>query len=150
LAGLRAIAEALEDGVVDDDLPRYYAVLREETERLRGLVDDLFELSRTQSGVLRLELERVSLGDVVSDAVAGIALVADAKGVRVEERRAGSPQCDVAPPELLRALRNVLENAVRHTPSDGTVVVETTVDAGSAIVSVSDDGGGIAPHDLSR
>jgi signal transduction histidine kinase len=151
LAGLRAIAEALEDDVVRHDVARYYALLREETERLSALVDDLFELSRTQSGVLRLELQRVQLGDVVSDAIAGIAPVARAKGVRLEGRLGNDlPVCAVAPSELLRALRNVVENAVRYTPSDGTVLVEATVDGGDALVSVTDDGGGIAPADLPR
>ncbi|HEX5095084.1 MAG TPA: HAMP domain-containing sensor histidine kinase, partial [Acidimicrobiia bacterium] len=151
LSGLRAIAEALEDGVVGDDAPRYYALLREETERLSVLVDDLFELSRTQAGVLRLELQRVQLGEVVSDAIAGMAPVAAAKGVRLESRDLdGLPDCSVAPPELLRALRNLLENAVRHTPADGTVLVETTLDGPDAVVSVIDDGGGIADADLPR
>jgi signal transduction histidine kinase len=151
LAGLRAIAEALEDGVVADDPVRYYALLREETERLTSLVDDLFELSRTQAGALRLELQRVQLGDVVSDAIAGIAPIAQAKGVHVEGRLPeGLPPCNVAPFELLRALRNLLENAVRHTPHDGTVIVEATVDRDATVVSVIDDGGGIPAADLPR
>ncbi len=148
LAGLRAIAEALEDGVVDDT-PRYYTLMRQETERLTTLVDDLFELSRTQSGVLQLEFQRVSLDDVVSDAIAGISPVADAKGVKVEGRIDGQiPECSASPSELLRALRNILENAVRHTPSDGTVLVEARAEEGVAVVSVIDDGGGIPDADL--
>jgi signal transduction histidine kinase len=151
LSGLRAIAEALEDGVVADDTSRYYALLREETERLTALVDDLFELSRTQAGVLRLELQRVQLGDVVSDALAVIAPVARAKGVRLEGRLPdGLPLCNVAPSELQRALRNLLENAVRHTPHDGTVIVEARVDGDATVVSVIDDGGGIPVADLPR
>ncbi len=150
LSGIRAIAEALEDGLVDDP-GRYYALMREESERLSLLVDDLFELSRTQSGVLRLEFQRVSVDDVVSDAVEGIAPVADAKGVRVEGRVNGPiPPCAASPPELLRALRNILENAVRHTPSDGTVVVEAHAGALGAVLSVVDDGGGIPVDDLER
>jgi signal transduction histidine kinase len=152
LAGIRAMTEALEDGVVDGDAAHgYYALLRDEAERLSLLVDDLFELSRTQTGALRLELQRVSLDDLLSDAVAGIAPVAHAKGVRVERRvTAPPPECAGSPPELLRALRNVLENAVRHTPSDGAVVVEAGVVGADAVLSVVDDGGGIAVADLPR
>ena len=74
LAGMRAIVEALDDGVVDDPatVARYLRTLREEVDRLSILVDDLFELSRTQAGVLRLQFERVSLGDLVSDVLAGL------------------------------------------------------------------------------
>ncbi len=153
LAGIKALAEALEDGVVDDPttIERYHRALGVEVDRLSGLVDDLFELSRAQAGVLRLELERVSLGDLVSDALASATPVAAAKGVRLEGRIAGEPpQLDASSPEVLRALRNILENAIRHTPADGTVLVEAGVEAGRAYVSVVDDGGGIAEADLPR
>jgi signal transduction histidine kinase len=152
LAGLRALAEALDDGVVDGETARRYcSLMRVETERLSSLVDDLFELSRTQAGVLRLELQRVSLGDLVSDAVAGLSPVARAKGVHLEGRLLGLPaDCNASPAELLRALRNVLENAVRHTPSDGTVVVEASTVGDAAVLSVADDGGGIPIADLPR
>jgi signal transduction histidine kinase len=153
LAGIRAMVEALEDGVVDDSetVARYHRTLREEADRLASLVDDLFELSRSQAGVLRLELERVSLADVVSDALAGAAPVAQAKGVRLHGvMRDQVPELHASAPELLRALRNILENAIRHTPSDGTVVVEAGVDAGQAFVAVVDHGGGIPEPDLDR
>ena len=91
LAGMRAIVEAIDDGVVDDPatIARYCHTLREEVDRLTALVDDLFELSRTQAGVLRLQFERVSLGDLVSDAIAGSAPIAAAKGVQLEGRVVG-------------------------------------------------------------
>jgi signal transduction histidine kinase len=153
LAGIRAMVEALEDGVVDDPetVARYHRRLREEADRLAALVDDLFELSRSQAGVLRLELERVSLAEVVSDALAGAAPVADAKGVRLRGvMRDEAPTLRASAPELLRALRNILENAIRHTPSDGTVVVEAGVDAGRAFIAVVDHGGGIPEPALDR
>jgi signal transduction histidine kinase len=153
LAGIRAVVEALEDGVVQDPttVARYYTTLRIECDRLSGLVDDLFELSRTQAGVLRLEFERVSLGDLVSDAVATAAPVATAKGVHLEGHLDGAPpELSVSVPELLRALRNILENAIRHAPADGTVVVEAGREAGRAYISVRDNGGGIPESDLAR
>jgi signal transduction histidine kinase len=153
LAGIRAIAEALEDGLAADDytLDRYHETLRLEADRLSGLVDDLFELSRAQQGMIRLEWERVSLRDLVSDAIAGISPIAEAKGVTIEGRvREQQPELRVSPPELLRALRNILENAVRHTPSDGSVVVEAGLEGTDAIVSIVDTGGGIADADMDR
>lgn len=153
LAGIRAIAEALEDGVVDDGatVSRYHTTLREEADRLAHLVDDLFELSRTQAGVLRLETARVPLADLVSDALAGAAPVAAAKGVVLRgELREPAPEVEASAPELLRALRNLLENAIRHTPSDGTVLVEAGRTAHHAYVTVLDTGGGIPEPDLER
>ena len=156
LAGMRAIVEALEDGVVDDPetVARYLRTMREEVDHLAALVDDLFELSRTQAGALRLHFERVSLGDLVSDVLAGSAPVAAAKGVKLEGRLVGPPpELEVSAPEVLRALRNLLENAIRHTPSDGSVVVEAGIDdelPDYAYVAVRDTGGGVPLDDLPR
>ena len=156
LAGMRAVVEALEDGVVDDPatVDRYLRTLREQVDGLALLVDDLFELSRTQAGALRLHFERVSLGDLVSDALAGTAPVAAAKGVRLEGRLVGPPPAlDVSAPEVQRALRNLLENAIRHTPSDGSIVVEAGRDEQVpewAYVAVHDTGGGVPDEDLGR
>jgi signal transduction histidine kinase len=156
LAGIRAMAEALEDGVVEDPatVERYHRRLREEADHLAALVDDLFELSRSQAGALRLDYTTVSLADLVSEAVAGSAPIAAAKGVHLEGRMVGvSTDIEASPPEVLRALRNLLENAIRHTPSDGSVVVEAGIDRGSpecVFVSVSDGGGGINDTDLAR
>jgi signal transduction histidine kinase len=153
LAAIRAMVEALEDGVVADPetVARYYSTLRAEADRLAALVDDLFELSRTQSGVIELQLERVSLSDLVSDAIAGVAPVAAAKGVRLEGRVDGArAEVAVSTPEVLRALRNVLENAIRHTPPDGSVTVVAGSESNEAYVSVVDSGGGIPEADLAR
>ena len=153
LAGIRAVAEALEDGVVSDEdsMRRYHRTLREEADHLTGLVDDLFELSRAQAGVLQLELERISLGDVVSDALSGAGPIAAAKGVRLIGRLEGAaPELSASAPELLRVLRNILENAIRHTPTDGTVIVEAGTASNRAFVSVVDSGGGIDDKDLTR
>ena len=153
LAGIRAMAEALEDGVVDDPatVARYHRTIRFETERLAGLVDDLFELSRIHAGALRLQMERVSLGDIVSDALAAADPLARSKGVRLEGRLAGAPPAlDVSTPEFQRVLRNLLSNAIRHTPSDGTVFVEAGASDGAAYIAVADGCGGIADAELSR
>jgi signal transduction histidine kinase len=153
LAAIRAVTEALEDGVVDDraTIARYYRTLRTEADRLAGLVDDLFELSRIHSGALRLQWERTSLADVVSDALAAADPVASAKGVRLRGRLIEDPpQLMLSTPHVARVLRNLLENAIRHTPSDGTVSVEAGVDAEAAYVSVADGCGGIEPAHLER
>jgi signal transduction histidine kinase len=153
LAGIRAIAEALEDGVVDDPetVARYHRTLRIETDRLARLVDELFELSVIHAGALRLQMERVSLGDLVSDALAASAATARARGVRLQGQLNNSaPELDLAPTEVARVLRNLLENAIRHTPSDGSVWVQAGVEDGDAYVSVADQCGGIPPSDLDR
>lgn len=153
LSGIRALVEALEDRVVDDQatVARYHRTIRQETDRLAGLVDDLFELSRIHAGALHLRPEHVRLGDLVSDALAGAAPVAAAKGVRLEGRVEGvDPQLHLSTAEVLRVLRNLLDNAIRHTPTDGAVVVHAGATAEAAYVEVTDSCGGIPEDDLDR
>ena len=152
LAGIRAMAEALEDGVADDPVTivRYQRGIRVEADRIAGLVDDLFELSRINAGTLSLQLERVSLADVVSDAIAGTSGIARTKGVRLEGRMANACELELSTREIARALRNVLENAIRHTPCDGAVWVEADADDRHAYVSVVDACGGISDRDIDR
>jgi signal transduction histidine kinase len=153
LAGIRAVAEALEDGMVEDPetTARYYRTVRIETERLARLVDELFELSVIHAGALRLEMERVSLSDLVSDAVSAASASARSRGVRVEGQVNGSPpELEAAPSAVARVLRNLLDNAIRHTPSDGSVWVQTGLEDGDAYVSVADQCGGIPESDLPR
>jgi signal transduction histidine kinase len=153
LAGVRAIAEALEDGIAEDaeTTQRYLRTLRTEADKLTTLVDDLFELSRAQVGQLLQPFEAMSLHDLVSDALAGVTPVAEAKGVRLEGRVEGPPHdVEGSPMALLRALRNILENAVRHTPSEHLVLVQAEVRGNDAFVSILDHGGGIAEADLPR
>jgi signal transduction histidine kinase len=153
LAGIRAMVEALDDGVVSDEgtVRRYHRQLGEEVERLARLVDDLFELSRIEADALHLTLERVSLGEVVSDAVAGATVVAQAKGIRVDGRVDGRvPEVAASVRELTRVVRNLLDNAIRHTPPGGEVLVEVGGAGDHAIVSVSDQCGGIPDDDLDR
>ena len=152
LAGMRAMAEALEDGVVADPgtVAEYHRRIRVETDRMAGLVDDLFELSRINAGAVRLTLESVSLADVVSDAVATAAPVARAKGVRLVSEPGEYPSVRASEPELGRVLRSLLVNAVRHTPPERAVVVAGGTGPTGGWVAVTDGFGGIPEEDLAR
>lgn len=152
LAGMRAMAEALEDEVVSDaeTVHRYHGRIRSETDRLTDMVDDLFELSRIHAGALRLYRQRVGLDDLVAEAVAGTEPLARAKGVRLRGEATSGLPVEVDAAELGRALRNLVVNAIRHTPNDGTIEVVGQVRDGMACVTVSDACGGIPEGDLSR
>ncbi len=153
LAGIRAMAEALEDGVVTDveTVDRYHAGLRREADRLAVMVDDLFELSRINASALNLSMQEVSLADVVSDAIASATPVASAKGVRLVGGASDVlPLVEGSLPELGRVLRNLLSNAIRHTPADGVISVQAGSDETSAFVEVVDACGGIPEQDLPR
>jgi signal transduction histidine kinase len=152
LAGLRVMAEALEDGVVTDpaDVARYHRGILRETDRMATMVDDLFELSRIQAGALRLAVERVGLADLVSDAIAAADPVARSNGVRLTGSAPAGQRVDVDPRQMARVLHNLVANAIRHTPDDGTVEVAGTITDADLRVVVADTCGGIPEADLPR
>ncbi|HEV3476895.1 MAG TPA: histidine kinase dimerization/phospho-acceptor domain-containing protein, partial [Rubrobacteraceae bacterium] len=127
LASARALIEAVADGVVDDPetRARYLASARSELAKLGRLVDDLFELARIDAGVLRPQLEETSLRDLVSDTLSSFGPEAERRGVRLVGEIA--PEVDPVlanPSNLQRVLYNLVSNALRHTPADGTVFLK--------------------------
>ncbi|WP_330286854.1 sensor histidine kinase [Streptomyces sp. NBC_00576] len=149
LAGLRAMSEALEDGVATDP-GRYLRQMRTEVERLNDMVGDLFELSRIHAGALALSTSRMSVYDLVGDALAGVYPLAHEHGVRLVGGRVEQVPVEVDGKEMSRVLGNLLVNAIRRTPTDGTVMVAAERLADGVMLSVSDGCGGIPEEDLPR
>jgi signal transduction histidine kinase len=153
LAATRALIEALADGVATDPQTegRYLSSASRELEHLSRLVDDLFELARIDAGVLDLTLEEASLHDMVSDTISSFQPQAEQKSVRLIGEISGDVDPVLAnPPRLQRVLHNLVSNALRHTPADGTVTLRAAPEGDVARVEVSDTGGGIAAEDLPR
>lgn len=153
VSGVLAMAEALEDGVVEQpgDVKEYAGLIGSETNRLAGMIDDLFELARIDAGDLRLELEPVPVADVLRSAVQASRASADRRRVRLV--------LDVPPdvtqalgegPALVRVVRNLLANAIRHTPAEGVVTVAAGRRDGEVWLSVQDTCGGIPAGDLPK
>ncbi|CAM5454573.1 sensor histidine kinase [Streptomyces chartreusis] len=149
LAGMRAMAEALEDGVASDP-DRYLKQIRMEVERLNGMVGDLFELSRIHAGTLTLSLARMSLYDLVGDALSGADALAREHGVTLVGEQVEGVPVEVDGREMSRVLGNLLVNAIRRTPADGTVAVTAERSPDGVVLSVTDGCGGIPEEDLPR
>ena len=152
LAAVRAMAEALDDLVVDDPeaVGRYHHLIRRDAERLSVLVDDLFELSRIHSGVRTAGDALAPLQDVVADALSGAQVRARTKSVTVVDEVGPLPALDVPAHEWARVLHNLLDNAIRHTPAGGRVVVSCQADQHGTTLAVIDECGGIPDDDLDR
>jgi signal transduction histidine kinase len=149
LAGLHAMAEALEDGIASDP-DRYHRQIRAEVGRLARMVDDLFELCRIEAGTLRLSPGQIALEDLINDTVASTEALARARGVRLTGETGGPLVIQADPRELSRALTNLLVNAIRHTPAEGSVHVMAAPQPGGALLAVADGCGGIPEADLER
>ena len=151
LASLRAMTEAIDDGVVDDPstLRRYVAEMRRSVAQLGGMVDDLFELTQLDAGVIVSDGRRSPLGELVEVAMTSVEQQARDKGVTVTAELTGAEEA-MCSPRLVRVLHNLLVNAVRHTPADGTIRVEAELTPGRVVIAVEDSGEGIAPEDVPR
>ncbi|GAA3107397.1 HAMP domain-containing sensor histidine kinase [Streptomyces rectiviolaceus] len=149
LAGLRAMSEALEDGVAAEP-DRYLRQIRTEVERLNSMVGDLFELSRIHAGALALSPSRISVYDLVGDALAGVDPLAREHRVHLVGDSVEAVPVEVDSKEMSRVLGNLLINAIRRTPADGTVAVAAERSPDGVVLSVTDGCGGIPEEDLSR
>jgi signal transduction histidine kinase len=152
LASLRLMLAAIEDELVDEATrSRYLATMHTHVRALGSLVDDLFELSRLEAGDLDWSIQQVELADVVEEAVAAMRVEAEAKGVAVAAELGSLPRPARADPERLqRVLFNLIQNAIRHTPADGSVTVRAEPAGDWVEIEVADTGPGIPRADRER
>ena len=152
LAAIRALSEAIADGVVTGAETQSQAKrIEQESIRLSEMVDDLFEISKINAGVVTAPYERVALDEVVDDVLnihhiaaerAGVTLAVDLPAAPV--RVIGSDRA------LVRVLSNLVANAIAHTQAGGRVSLSMGADDNGAWIRVDDTGVGIADTDLPR
>jgi signal transduction histidine kinase len=148
LAGMRAMTEALGDGLAPDP-QEYVRTIQSKVDTLTGMVDDLFELSTLQSGTLRLKRELVSLLDLVSDAVVDVRAAATGRDIRIVQAGVEGHMLWADPRELTRAIGNLLANGVRHAPAGSDIIISAhTRDDEHLVVSILDHGAGVDSADL--
>lgn len=147
LSSMRAMVEALADGVVQDaeTRDRYLALTSSEIERLALLIDDLFELTVIESGELKLRLEWLNVNDLIAEVAGAFGPQAERAGINLAVETSATPPLPGDPSRLGRVLYNLLQNAVRHTPHDGSIVVCSQQRGDEVYVAVSDSGDGIPP-----
>ena len=149
VASIAAMLEAIEDGLATPT--EYLAPLQDQARRLTVLVDDLFELARIDAGALLHELEEVALAPLIESCVRGFEAEARVRNVTLERTLEESvPEARCAPEQVERVLLNLLTNALRHTPSDGTVAVTLARAPDHVRVTVEDTGDGLTPEATRR
>ncbi|HEY3576761.1 MAG TPA: HAMP domain-containing sensor histidine kinase [Gaiellaceae bacterium] len=141
IASLQAMLEAIEDGLVS--MEDYLPTLRAQVRTLSTLVDDLFELARIDAGVLRLELRQMPVGPLVESALRLLQPEAEARGVVLSSDVDEKAEAHLAPDKFERVLFNLVTNALRHTPSDGSVAVRVERRSADLLLRVEDSGEGL-------
>jgi signal transduction histidine kinase len=153
LTSIRGFVEALEDGAVNDPdtSQRFLGKIRTHSDRMAALVEDLLELSRLESGERPPQWEEVLPAELTDDVVASFAKLAERKEVALRQEDLGAPAVWTDADRLRRILENLVENAVKYTPSGGHVEVRSGPGPeGGALLEVIDDGPGIAAGHLPR
>jgi signal transduction histidine kinase len=150
LASLRVMVEAINDGVANDPatIQRYIRAMERETISLGRLIDDLFEMARLDAGQVQLRLEPSPLGSIIQHTLEGMGAQASKQGVALRWTGDAVPPVLVDPDRIQRVLYNLIQNAIRHTPADGSVMVEVLDRGPDVQVNVRDTGEGIPPADI--
>lgn len=151
LASIRAILEALADGVVDEPetVQRYLRTAQKDIGALSILIDDLFQMAQLDAGGLSLNREYGSISDLISDTLESFSELAARQGVRLEGNVApGVDPVLIDTQRIGRVLNNLVGNALRHTPTGGLVQVQAVPVTSGVQVEIHDTGEGIQPDDL--
>ncbi len=149
LTSLRLLADAVEDDMVDPATRRrYLEQMSVHIDSLSGLIEDLFELSRLEAGDIEWSMEQVRLDELVEETVAAMRAQAEAGGVAVSASVPDGLAAPRANPEKLqRVLFNLIQNAIRHTPADGSVTVLAESNGAGVEIEVADNGRGLSPEE---
>ncbi len=146
LTNMRGYLEAIRDGLLTAQ-PDVVESLYEETMLLNRLVEDLQDLALVEAGQLRLERQPMAAGDVIEKTVATVRAHSGATGPALAVVVAPDlPVVQADPERVGQVLRNLLSNALHHTPPEGRITVEARAASGGIEVAVSDTGSGIAPE----
>ena len=152
IASLRLLAEAVDDGIVDESTRRrYLATMQTHIGALSAMIDDLFELSRIEAGDIEWSMHQVELAVLVNETVAAMRPEASARRVEVRSELDDVLLAARADPEKIqRVLFNLIRNAIRHTPADGSVTVRAEARPEAVQIEVADTGDGIWDEDRAR
>ncbi|MGW0211184.1 sensor histidine kinase [Streptomyces sp. NPDC003233] len=147
LTNIRGWLEVVRDGVVEPDPPLLDS-LHEEALVLQRIIDDLQDLAAADAGTLRLHREPLPAGELLDQVAAAHRVAAGAAGVALRTEADAGAWLDADPVRMRQALGNLVSNALRHTPADGTVTLAARRDGADVVLTVTDTGTGIAPEDL--
>jgi two-component system, OmpR family, phosphate regulon sensor histidine kinase PhoR len=152
LASVQALAETMLDDIEapGEERKEFLERLVKQVERMTVLVNELLDLSRIESGAIRLSPEPLNLGDVIAEAAAMQQARFEQSNITIERPAAIDLTVEADQSSLVRAVSNLLDNAIKYAPPNSTVWVEARDEGDVAAITVRDEGPGIAPHDLPR
>lgn len=145
LASLRASVEAIQDGLAETSAESL-SVMEHDIDAMTSLVDDLNLLARLDSGSLEVRTSEVDITEIADEAIDVLRPLARSKGISLRLAADARVIAMADAGHLGRVFRNVLDNAVRHSPETGEITIEVSQQNGSAVVMITDEGPGFDPE----
>jgi signal transduction histidine kinase len=148
---MRAMVEALNDGLIEDpdQVRRYYRLILADVQGMNRLINDLFEMSRLDAGGMQIVIEQDSLSDLISDTIGAFDALAQQQHIKlIGEISPNLDPVQMNAEKIGRVLANLISNALKYTPKDGTIIVKAWREAKTIFVSVQDSGAGFVEKDI--
>lgn len=153
IASIQGYLETIQmkgESITKEELHNYFDTVLSNTKKLNRLIDDLFELSKLDAEEVTPNLEHVSMAELIQDLVQQFRPIAEKKGVKLEAEFPKKPnvliEADIS--LMNRALTNLIDNAIQHTPSNGVVTISTVKSGRDFVLEITDTGNGIPEGDL--
>lgn len=150
LVGLTGVLAAQASTMSSNEVKEYGTIINESSQKLLDLIDNLLHWSRSQTGKLKLIPKEIDLSVLVDDVVSILALQASAKGIEIENRIPKNTKVLADSETTATVVRNIISNAIKFTKQHGQIAVETSSDDGLVEISITDNGIGISPENLSK
>jgi signal transduction histidine kinase len=150
LSAIAAASELIQRGATSADVAaRAAAIIKRQTAHFTRLIDDLLDVARGTAGKMALSRQRIDLAEAVRGALQSSLRSNDRESPRLEQRL-DSVWVDADPGRLNQIVTNLLHNAMKYTPNEGSIRISTLADGGDAVLRIEDSGSGIAPELLPR
>ncbi|MFB6291471.1 MAG: ATP-binding protein [Candidatus Bipolaricaulia bacterium] len=147
LSNIQGYLEGLKEEMIEPT-KQVFESLHQQSLVLNRLVNDLRDVNRAKAGKLNLDRKQVVLEDIITREAKALKARAKEKGIELNQDLEGPNFLKADPKRISQVVRNLIDNAITHTPEEGEVTVKTRSSSGEVVTTVSDDGTGIPEEDL--
>ncbi len=153
IASIQGYLETIQmkgDTISKEELNTYFGTVISNTQKLNRLIDDLFDLSKLDAEEVTPNIENISVAELIQDLSLQFRPIAEKKGIKLEVKFPESPNALIEADISLmnRALTNLIDNAIQHTPQGGKVTISSVKSGKDVVVEIEDTGSGIPEEDL--
>ena len=150
LASMKILVESMlyQDNVPEEVYKEFLGDINGEIDRMNSLITDLLLLSKMDSDIVTINLERVRISSIIRKCITALEPIAKERNIRIKTDMSDNFELECDPLKLRQAINNLIENAIKYTGDGGHVTVTTKHHAGEGAIRVEDDGIGMSEEHL--